>query len=172
MKRLPLTMRGHHVRRLTRAAAEAAPREACGVLLGETIHRERLVRRLTVARNLSPAPRRFFLDPAHLLRQEEAVAARRLEILGVWHSHLGAPARPSHLDLEGTPSTWIQLITRMDDGVVTDLRAWETVEGQVQETRVFVDDDLHDSSADGRPHAHAWSGAVAGWAGPNGGLQA
>ena len=71
-----------------------------------------------------------FEERASQLEQELAAARRGEEILGIWHSHVSAPATVSHLDLRGAPEEWLRLIARVDDDVLTDLRAWDLVDGQ------------------------------------------
>ena len=167
----PLVLAPGHVIRLTRASVETAPREACGVLLGEVVRGERQVRRLTIAKNLAEEPDRFFLDPVHLMRQVQHSAANGLEILGVWHSHLGQPASPSRLDTEGSLPGWTQLIARIDDGVLTDLKVWDTVEGELEESKVFMDTSLA-ATKDAPASAHGPRGPVARWVSSQGPLEA
>lgn len=168
----PVALSQEHVIRLTRAATQAAPLEACGLLLGRTTHEERRVDRLTVARNLSKLPDQFFLDPIHLLRHEHAAASEDLEILGSWHSHLCLPAAPSHRDREGAPAQWVQLIAQIDDGVLTDLRAWDVHESAASEAKVFMDVDFEKDGSVGRPRPHGRREVLAGWKGSHGPLQA
>ena len=166
---LPIALNRRQVIRLTRASVEHAPQEACGILLGKHVGGERSVRRLTVAQNLATAADRFFLDPVHLLRQEQAVRAQGLEILGVWHSHSAQEACPSHLDMEGTPAGWVQLIARVDDGVLTDLKAWDAVDGRRVEASVFVD---LEPDWDAPAAAHSPRLPVARWSASRGPLEA
>ena len=167
----PLVLAPAHVIRLTRASVETAPREACGVLLGEVVRGERQVRRLTIAKNLAEEPDRFFLDPVHLMRQAQHTGADGLEILGIWHSHPRQPASPSRLDTEGSQPGWTQLIARVDDGVLTDLKAWDTVDGELEESKVFMDPSLA-ATEDASASAHGPRGPVARWGSSQGPLEA
>lgn len=167
----PLVLAPGHVICLTRASVETAPREACGVLLGEVVRGQRQVRRLTVAKNLANEPDRFFLDPVHLMRQAQRTGHEGLEILGVWHSHPRQPARPSRLDTEGSQPGWTQLIARVDDGVLTDLKAWDTVDGELEESKVFTDPSL-ERAKDAPASAHGLRGSVARWVSSQGPLEA
>lgn len=167
----PLVLAPAQVIRLTRASVQTAPREACGVLLGEVVRGERQVRRLTIGKNLAEEPDRFFLDPVHLMRQAEHTDADGLEILGVWHSHPDQPASPSRLDAEGSQPGWTQLIARVDDGVLTDLKAWDTVDGELEESKVFMDPSL-EASKDAPASAHGPGGSLARWFSSQGPLEA
>ena len=135
----PLVLEPRQLATLARAAAVAEPREACGVLIGHAGGGERRVTHLSVGPNISRAADRFVLDPAHLL--EQAVLAERLgrEIIGIWHSHVGAPAAPGHLDRAGTPAGWLSLIVRVDGGALDEVRAWD-LDGELdEEAPVHVD---------------------------------
>ncbi len=165
----PIALDRRQVIRLTRASVECAPGEACGLLLGNSVGGERKVRRLTVARNLASAADRYLLDPVHLLRQQQAISAEGLKVLGVWHSHPAQEACPSQLDLEGTPAGWVQLIARVDDGVLTDLKAWDLEDGRQVEAPVFMDVEP-DLDALAKPHAATFP--VARWSSSNGPLMA
>jgi proteasome lid subunit RPN8/RPN11 len=91
-------------------AREAAPRECCGLLVGEG-------RRVDLAvplSNVDPRPRTGFqVDPA------EHIAVRRIlrrvvpgrEIVGVYHSHPAGAARPSPRDIaESHYPEWLYAI--------------------------------------------------------------
>ncbi|MGB0332197.1 MAG: Mov34/MPN/PAD-1 family protein, partial [Planctomycetota bacterium] len=127
--------------------------------------------RLTIAKNLAEEPDRFFLDPVHLMRQAEHTDADGLEILGVWHSHPDQPASPSRLDAEGSQPGWTQLIARVDDGVLTDLKAWDTVDGELEESEVFMDPTL-EATKDAPTSTHGLRCSVARWVYSQGSIEA
>jgi proteasome lid subunit RPN8/RPN11 len=80
---------------IRRISADAAPREACGLLFGTA----QAITDWQVAENVADTPeRRFEIDPSALfaaLRQERAGGRR---IIGYWHSHPGGDATPSITD--------------------------------------------------------------------------
>lgn len=83
---------------MRRLAQAAAPREACGLLLGGG---ERVLA-LAPSRNLAAAKDAFEIDTAlHLRLQRLARARPGRNVLGVWHSHPRGPAVPSARDLAG-----------------------------------------------------------------------
>jgi proteasome lid subunit RPN8/RPN11 len=76
-------------------ARSAEPAECCGLLLGSPGHIVEAVR----ARNLSPDPNRFLIDPqAHIAALRDA-RSRELEVIGFYHSHPHSDARPSPTDI-------------------------------------------------------------------------
>jgi len=91
--------RGLHEQMLALAAREA-PREACGLLLGEVeeggIAR---VAALLPAANVHAEPQRFFeIDPAVLIAATRAARQGGPQVLGCYHSHPSGVAAPSATD--------------------------------------------------------------------------
>lgn len=79
---------------LHRAAAEAAPLEACGLLFGANG-----VERASVEANVSDDPtRRFEIDPAALIAALRAERGGGDKVIGYWHSHPSGDATPSATD--------------------------------------------------------------------------
>ena len=80
---------------ILRAAADAAPLEACGLLLGEGDR----IHTATLAANVHPEPAtRFEIDPAALIGAYRAARASGPALLGYWHSHPNGLAAPSATD--------------------------------------------------------------------------
>ncbi|MBI5164053.1 MAG: M67 family metallopeptidase [Magnetospirillum sp.] len=80
------------------AAVAAYPAEACGLLVGRG-DRTILVTRVAAAANLlAGSGDRFELDPAVRLAVEKAVRGTEERVVGHWHSHPDAAARPSAID--------------------------------------------------------------------------
>ena len=92
-------------------AAKAAPRECCGVLLGEGD----AVREARPAANLSTEPEvRFEIDPAALFAAHKAARAGGPQVIGYYHSHPAGQPVPSATDCEHSTG---------------DLRIWAIVAG-------------------------------------------
>ena len=73
----------------------AAPREACGLLLGEPGRIEVAV----VAENVAKSPEtRFEIDPTALFAALRAERTGGPKLLGYWHSHPSGDATPSATD--------------------------------------------------------------------------
>jgi proteasome lid subunit RPN8/RPN11 len=76
-------------------AREEAPNECCGVLLGTASSIAEAAR----TRNIADQPRsRFLIDPKDYIDLRRSARARRLEVLGFYHSHPASPAVPSPTD--------------------------------------------------------------------------
>lgn len=75
--------------------ADAAPNEACGLLLGKDGRVETAV----PTRNVSPHPERAFeIDPAMLLQTHRNARTTGQKVVGHYHSHPNGKAEPSLRD--------------------------------------------------------------------------
>lgn len=79
------------------AAAQAAPEEACGLLLGA----EGRVEEAATARNVALDPeRQFEIDPQALIDAHRSERGRGPQLIGYFHSHPSGPPEPSKTDRE------------------------------------------------------------------------
>lgn len=78
-------------------AEQAAPRECCGLLLGQGERIDRAV----AAPNVSPEPlTRFEIDPMALLAAHKAARGGGPQVIGYFHSHPSGHPVPSATDCE------------------------------------------------------------------------
>jgi len=76
-------------------AQRTAPAECCGVLVGAG---DRVIEAVP-AKNLSPDPNRFLLDPKTHIAAERDARGRGLAVVGFYHSHPHSAAQPSPTDI-------------------------------------------------------------------------
>jgi proteasome lid subunit RPN8/RPN11 len=112
-----------------RAHAEAGyPDEVCGFLLGsmDLPNGEFTVRetRAAVNRRGSRASRRYRIDPDEYRTAEREAEQMGLELIGIYHSHPDAPARPSEYDREHAWPNSAYVIVPVQAGRAGELRAW------------------------------------------------
>lgn len=80
---------------IQQAAAEAAPREACGLFFGD----DDRIDAVQIVANVADDPeRRFEIDPVALFAALRAERAGGPKLVGYWHSHPGGDASPSATD--------------------------------------------------------------------------
>lgn len=121
-----LLLPARELERLRRRAAEALPREACGVLLGRAAGGERRVLRTVPAENRWPGrPDRYLVDPGTLRRLQDEEADGGPRILGFYHSHPGAETTPSATDRELAWPWYLYLIVPAGERSREEPRAWE-----------------------------------------------
>lgn len=82
---------------LLKEAASAAPKECCGVLMGQGAR----IDEARPAANIHPEPlQRFEIDPAALIAAHRAARAGGREVIGYYHSHPAGHPVPSATDCE------------------------------------------------------------------------
>lgn len=82
---------------LREEAEKAAPKECCGLLLGQG----RWITEARAAENVAEDPlRRFEIDPVALLAAHKQARAGGPELVGYYHSHPDGHPRPSATDCE------------------------------------------------------------------------
>jgi proteasome lid subunit RPN8/RPN11 len=102
------------------------PEECCGLLLGEADGTAKSVRYLRAMRNTrEDSPKnRYLIDPRELLEAEREARARKLDIVGVYHSHPDHPARPSEFDREHAFPWYSYIVVRVASGEPGELTSW------------------------------------------------
>jgi proteasome lid subunit RPN8/RPN11 len=120
-------------------AKSAYPEECCGFLLGvdsalRTIHR------ILSASNASGESRRnrYNIDPMDFIKADEEARRSNLNLVGIYHSHPDAPARPSQFDLEHAWPWYTYIVLSVQNGVPKDVSAWVLSEDRSN----FRQDDL------------------------------
>ncbi len=102
-----ITLTSGAIATLLAEAAAAAPREACGLLLGAGRH----VAEVRPAANVAPDPcAHFEIDPAALIAAHKAAREGGPQLLGYWHSHPNGRDGPSPTDraaASGDGRVWV-----------------------------------------------------------------
>lgn len=108
---------------LVAEAMAAAPREACGLLIG----RGQEVRRIVPARNVDASPARYTIDPADHFSALREARREGLAVIGAYHSHPAGPPEPSPTDrAEATPEFVYMIVGLAPAPAVA---AWRLVDG-------------------------------------------
>jgi proteasome lid subunit RPN8/RPN11 len=99
---LPLKLTTEHDRAIREHGARDYPNECCGFLIGRQAgDTAEVVRTQPAGNTREDSPRnRFEIDPGDFFRTDRAARAEGLGIVGFYHSHPDAPARPSNYDRE------------------------------------------------------------------------
>lgn len=103
------------------------PFECCGLLLGTFLDdRKTVVETLAIsnAREEEAKRNRFLIRPEELLRGEKYARAKRLDVVGFYHSHPDDRAVPSQYDLEHGWPTYSYIVVAVEQGRATDVRSW------------------------------------------------
>lgn len=127
---------------------EGYPDEVCGLLVGEYEEGTRVRRVLEVHRagnrNRERAADRYDLDPADYIKIEEAARGRKLEVVGVYHSHPDHPSRPSETDRQRaeeiwqSAESWSYVILEVAQGRAASYHSWILRDGRFEQEQIQV----------------------------------
>ena len=107
-----MTIDRHVLEDVLAHAREDAPRECCGILLGCA---GRIVAHVRAA-NLEPGTTRFLIDPRDHLQAIRQARARKLDVVGFYHSHPASRPYPSETDVsEAVYPDAVHLIVGVSD---------------------------------------------------------
>jgi proteasome lid subunit RPN8/RPN11 len=123
----PLAVPGAVLDDILAHAAAVAPDEACGLLVG----RGDAVTRSARARNATPSPTRYQVDPADHFAAVRGARAEGLEVIGGYHSHPASAAAPSPTDRTHAFAGFVFLIAGLRPA--PHVRAWVLVDGNFAE---------------------------------------
>ena len=125
---VPVLLTAEQRATINRHAEAIYPDECCGVMLGEQRDGLRVITELIEIENEWDAAerrRRFLITPQQMLRVERTARDRNLDVLGFYHSHPDAPARPSEFDREHAWPFYSYLIAGVANGTVVELTGWQ-----------------------------------------------
>ncbi len=127
-----IVLQGAQLQRIVEHARRAYPEEACGFLLGRVEGDRRDVARVRAATNARREQRRTrYTIPARETYEVWREAQREgLEIVGFYHSHPDAPARPSEYDRKHAWPWYVYLIVPLRRGRPGAPTAWRLDEAR------------------------------------------
>ena len=113
--------------RIREHGAKTYPHECCGALLGSDGEGGReVVEVLSLENQRSDSPRnRFSITPDDAREAEMAARRAGLEVIGWYHSHPDAPARPSEYDREHAWPWYSYIIVSVQERVPREMNSWK-----------------------------------------------
>ncbi|WP_297508634.1 M67 family metallopeptidase [Thermococcus sp.] len=114
--------------------ARTSKEEICGFLFG-VAGEDVEVREVRFVRNRLASPVAFEMEPVEMVEALDEAEEKGLEVVGIFHSHLKCPPRPSGRDLKGMelwPVVWLIVDERGNYG------AYVLREGKVEEVEVSI----------------------------------
>jgi proteasome lid subunit RPN8/RPN11 len=114
------------LRRIQAHGVETYPHECCGALLGKESESAReIVELLPLANRRDDSPRnRFEVTPDDVQMAEKKAQELKLEVIGWYHSHPDAPARPSEFDREHAWPWYSYIIVSVQERRARDAKSW------------------------------------------------
>ena len=104
------------------------PFECCGLLIGSFSGGRKLVVEtyaISNAREETAKRNRFLIQPEELMRGEKYAREKRLDVVGLYHSHPDDRAVPSKYDLDHAWPSYSYIVVAVEKGHAADLRSWE-----------------------------------------------
>jgi proteasome lid subunit RPN8/RPN11 len=122
----PLKIREDLLRQIHAHGAETYPHECCGALLGRDGEDSReVLDLLPLANRRDDSPRnRFEVTSEDVRLAEKTAGEKRLELIGWYHSHPDAPARPSEYDREHAWPWYSYIIVSVQKREPKDTTSW------------------------------------------------
>jgi proteasome lid subunit RPN8/RPN11 len=129
--------------RIRAHGAETYPHECCGALLGSDGDGAREIAEivpLTNQRNDSPR-NRFSITPEDVRDAETAARKAGLDLIGWYHSHPDAPARPSEFDREHAWPWYSYIIVSVQERVPREMNSWRLADdrGHYDAEEIVID---------------------------------
>ena len=105
---------------------ETYPHECCGALLGRDGDAGReVIDLLPLANRRDDSPRnRFEVTPDDVRLAEKTAREKQIELIGWYHSHPDAPARPSEFDRDHAWPWYSYIIVSVQKGEPRDTTSW------------------------------------------------
>lgn len=103
------------------------PDECCGLMLGRLDQGDKHILELLPAENArkeSDRHNRFLISPRTMFEAEKRAREKGMEVLGFYHSHPDAEARPSRFDLDHAWPFYSYLIVSVSGGRAGDMTCW------------------------------------------------
>ena len=130
--------------RIRAHGVETYPHECCGAILGRDGEAAREVLDLMpLANRRDDSPRnRFEVTSEDVRLAEKTARAQNLDLIGWYHSHPDAPARPSEYDREHAWPWYSYIIISVQSGQPRDMNSW-----RLRDDRSAYDSEAIESSA-------------------------
>ena len=84
--------------KILKHAEKELPNEACGLIAGEKVGNDKIIKKVYLLTNIDHSNEHFSLDPKEQLAAVKDMRANGIVPLGNWHSHPESPSRPSEED--------------------------------------------------------------------------
>lgn len=132
-----------HLREICAHAQSTYPQECCGLLLGKLNQKEKTLLEVMPTENAWNAQAveffaeidinwhksenqstHYMIAPEVMLRVQREARDRKLDIIGIYHSHPDHPAVPSEFDRVCAWSTYSYIIVSVPQGKAGELQSW------------------------------------------------
>jgi proteasome lid subunit RPN8/RPN11 len=82
-----LKIKKQDVELIIQNSKESAPAEACGILIGEKVGKEKIVKKVITAKNTLGSSTAYQMDAEEVMRAFKSAEDAGLQVIGFFHSH-------------------------------------------------------------------------------------
>ena len=86
------------------------PNESCAILFGIVDGQKTIVEEIFLTKNIDESPVNFTISPEQLIKCYKTAEEKKMEIVGIFHSHPNSEAYPSNTDkkfMYSNPVVWV-----------------------------------------------------------------
>jgi len=86
------------------------PNEACAILFGITDKQKTIVKEIFLTKNIDKSPVNFTISNEQLIQCYKTAEEKKMEVVGIFHSHPNSVAYPSNTDkkfMHSNPVIWV-----------------------------------------------------------------
>jgi len=124
-----LRLSSEQEKRIRTDGETAYPNECCGLILGliddDGTKNVRHAVEIDNSSEDGEQYHRFLITPENMMKAEQMARARKLEVLGFYHSHPDHPSAPSGYDKDHALPFYSYVIVSVDKGKAQILTSWE-----------------------------------------------
>lgn len=132
----------NHLQQIKRQAEEGYPYEICGFMIGKIDYKDNIRQVFEVVQvenqNKERANDRFEISPQDYLKVENYADLKKLQIVGIYHSHPDHPDRPSQTDLMFALEDLSYVIVSVNRANAESFRSWQLIDGRFEEEEVKI----------------------------------
>lgn len=137
------------MRKIHAHGIETYPHECCGALLGRDGDGREVTALVPLANRRDDSPRnRFEVTPDDVRLAEKTASEKNVELLGWYHSHPDAPARPSEYDRDHAWPWYSYIIVSVLKGEPRDTTSWRLQDDRTGYDAESIETLAHSASAE------------------------
>ena len=107
---------------LVNHANNETPNESCAILFGTINEQKTIVKEIFLAKNIDESPVNFTISNEQLIKCYKTAEEKKMEVVGIFHSHPNSEAYPSNTDkkfMYSNPVVWV-----IYSGISNDFKAY------------------------------------------------
>ena len=95
---------------LSEHAGNEKPNESCAILFGRVDEQKTIVKEIFLTKNIDESPVNFTISNEQLIKCYKTAEEKKMEVVGIFHSHPNFEAYPSDTDkkfMDSNPVVWV-----------------------------------------------------------------